>query len=183
MKVSGVVDSGAVTTVTHPDTVPWLPSKETASSRRGQYFTNASGNKVFDEGQKLYEGFSDAGAPITIPATSAKVARTLLSVKDMAGANNIVSFGLDEDHAIINIRTGKTLAKGGKNIIVNKGSGSRTDIIDNGRDYIMNIWMKKPKNNLEHISYNNVGHGLWKKTVETRNSFRVLGSDEVYSTF
>ena len=37
-----------------------------------------------------YEGFSDNGVLVDLPATAAKVSRTLLSVRDMKGADNII---------------------------------------------------------------------------------------------
>ena len=74
VKVSGVVDSGAITTVTPPNLVPWVKAKETPTSKNKSYFTCALGSKVYDEGLKIYEGFSDIGAPLTLPATAAKAA-------------------------------------------------------------------------------------------------------------
>ena len=114
VKVSGVVDSGAITTVTPPNLIPWVKAVETPTSKNKSYFTCALGNKVYDEGLKIYEGFSDIGAPLTLPATAAKVGKTLLSVREMTGASNIVAFGMDEDHAIVNLKTGSVLSKGGQ---------------------------------------------------------------------
>ena len=103
---------------------------------------------MYDQGLKTYEGFSDTGQPIEVPATAAKIGKTLFSVRDMSGAQNIVAFGLDSDHAIVNVKTGKVLTQGGKDVIVNKISGSKTNIIDTGKEYLMNTWIKKPKGNL-----------------------------------
>ena len=168
-----------------PNLVPWVKAMETPTSKNKSYFTCALGNKVYDEGLKIYEGFSDIGAPLTLPATAAKVGKTLLSVREMTGASNIVAFGMDEDHAIVNLKTGSVLSKGGKNIIVNKLSGSKTEIEDDGKEYLMNIWLKKPRGNLNSVQYNNVGHGIWRRAVPTptHNKFRHLESDETTSTF
>ena len=120
-----------------------------------------------------------------LPATAAKVSRTLLSVRDMKGADNIIAFGLNSNHVIVDKNTGKTIATGGKDLIVNKVSGSRTDIIDTGKDYVMNIWIRKPKGSLNEVKFNNVGHGIWKKSnvVNTNNRYSALDDSNVYSTF
>ena len=67
-----------------------------------------------------------------------------------------------------------------------------TKIIDNGKDYVINIWLKKPKGedggSMSTVSkWNQLGHGRWGKKdsdpIPTRNSFRLLEEDEQCSTF
>lgn len=183
VKVSGVVDSGAITTVTPPNLIPWVPITATETSKRGAYYTSADGGKVYDQGQKTYEGFTDSSQPTVVPATAANIGKTLFSVREMSGADNIVAFGLANDHAIVNMKTGKVLTQGGKDIIVNKAAGSKTNIIDTGKEYLMNIWLKKPKGNLNAVHYEQVGHGRWNRAIPTHNRFRTLGEDETFATF
>ena len=66
VKISGIVDSGAVTHVTNRRTAEWIPIKETASSKAGPYYINASGGKLQNEGEKLLEGITNDGTPVAL---------------------------------------------------------------------------------------------------------------------
>ena len=61
-------------------------------------------------------------------------------------------FRADRDHAILDKRTGKIIYEGGEDIVLNKRSKAVTKIIDNGKDYVINIWLKKPKGSLDSIA-------------------------------
>ena len=62
VKVSGVVDSGAIVSVTPTGEVPWIKAKPSAGSRRGDYYTSASNGKIYNE-RGLEEGFSSLAEP------------------------------------------------------------------------------------------------------------------------
>ena len=140
----------------------------------------------------MYEGFSDNGVPIDTPVQVAKVNRTLFAVREMKAASNIVAWGLDKDHVIVDKRTGKMIYEGGEDVVINKRSKAVTKIIDNGKDYVINMWLKKPEGehggSMNTVSkWNQLGHGRWGKQQDNKipisNSFRVLGEDERFATF
>ena len=62
----------------------------------------------------------------------------------MKAASN-VAWGLDKDHVIMDRRTGKVLYEGGEDVVISKRSKAVTRIIDNGKDYVINMWLKKPE--------------------------------------
>ena len=77
-------------------------------------------------------------------------------------------------------------------MVINKRSKAVTKIIDNGKDYVINIWLKKPEGEKEGSinavsKWNQLGHGRWGKQqdsqISTKNSFRELEEDERYATF
>ena len=51
--IEGVVDSGAVDTVTNKSTAKFIPIHETRRSKRGAFWTTADGNHVYNEGEKF----------------------------------------------------------------------------------------------------------------------------------
>ena len=90
------------------------------------------------------------------------------------------------------MKTGKTIYEDGDDAVINERSKAVTKIIDNGKDYVINIWLKKPKGEGGgHIStvsnWNQLGHGRWGKKdsdpIPTKHSFRALEDDEQYATF
>ena len=191
-KLAGVVDSGAVTSVSPSTTAPWIPLYKTDKVERKIFYVDAGGNKIYNEGEKVYEGFSDNGIPIDTPVQVAKVQRTLFAVREMKAASNIVVWGLGKDYAIVEKKTGKTIYEDGDDAVINKRSKAVTKIIDNGKDYVINIWLKKPKGedggSMSTVSkWNQLGHGRWGKKdsdpIPTKNSFRALEDDEQYATF
>ena len=130
---------------THNDTVRFIPISETKRSKRGAFWTTADGNHVYNEGEKFVEGFTGQGTPTGMPMQIGDVSTTLFSVRRMKEAGNLVVFGLKEELAVVNWKTGKTLCKGGDNIIVDESTGVTTKIDDNGKEYIMKIWVKIPE--------------------------------------
>ena len=91
------------------------------------------------QGEKMHEGFSDSGVPNDTPVQVAKVNRTLLAVREMKAASNIVAWGLDKNHVIMDKRTGKVIYEGGEDVVISKRSKAVTKIIDNGKDYVINM--------------------------------------------
>ena len=62
---------------------------------------------------------------------------------------------MDRNHAVIDKRTGRIAYEGGKDAIVSNYNYSQTEIIDNGRDYTIDIRMRKTES-----KWNNTGHGI-----------------------
>ena len=92
----------------------------------------------------------------------------------------MILFGMDRDHAVIDKRTGKIVYEGGKDAIVSNYNYSKTEIMDNGRDYTIDIWMKRPES-----KWSNTGHGIWSNKSQNSGSqhIRTLREDEIYATF
>ena len=67
-----------------------------------------------------------------------------MSVRKMKQAGNLVVFGLSEGLAIIDTKTGEKICEGGEDVILNKKSGVKTEIIDTGKEYVMKTWVKRP---------------------------------------
>ncbi len=140
--IEGVVDSGAVDTVTNKDTVKFIPINETKRSKREAFWTTADGNHVYNEGENFIEGCTGQGTPTGMPMQVGDVSTTLFSIGRMKEAGNLVVFGLKEELAVVNWKTGKTLCKGGDNVIVDENTGITTSIDDNGKEYTKKIWVK-----------------------------------------
>jgi hypothetical protein len=127
-RISGLVDSGAVDSVTNDKTAPWIPIQQTEASRSGMKYTVADGRTVPNRGQQKFCGTTEDGLPIDMGIQITDVCKTLFSVRKIKEAGNIVIFGAEEG-----------------DMIINKRSGSRTKIEDNGKDYQLSIWMEVPK--------------------------------------
>ena len=141
-KISGVMDSGSIANVIKTDEASWVPIEETRASRDRSYYVGAGGQFIYNEGQKQLEGFTNEGKQIKAKAQVAKVTQNLWSVRETTGANNVVAFGLGDTHAIIDLRTGEIRGEGVSNTIVHKDTGLETEIRDNGKEYLLDMWIK-----------------------------------------
>jgi len=112
--ISSVVDSGAIDTVLPKDSAKHVPVRQAEMSRKGMYYTTADGFPVYNEGERIIEGFSDQGTPVRTPMQVADVSKPLMSVRRMKQAGNLVVFGLSEGLAIIDVKTGAKLCEGVK---------------------------------------------------------------------
>ena len=92
----------------------------------------------------------------------------------------MILFGIDRDHAVIDKRTGQIVYEGGKDAIVSNHSYPKTEIMDNGRDYTIDIWMRKPES-----KWNSTGHGIWSNKFQKSGPqhVRTLREDEIYAPF
>ena len=104
-KVTSIIDSGTVTTVMPKRQCAHVPIKETSTSPNGTYYTDASGNEIYNEGQRDTEGLTTEGVPLELAWQVAKISRPLISVREMKASGNAAIFGLNEEHAVINKRT------------------------------------------------------------------------------
>ena len=136
------MDSGSIANVMKIDEAPWVPIEETRASKNKSYYTGAGGQFIYNEGQKQLEGFTNEGKQIRAKLQVAKVTQTLWSVRETTEANNVVAFGLGDTHAIIDLRTGEIRGKGASNTIVHKDTGLETEIRDNGKEYLLDMWIK-----------------------------------------
>ena len=143
-KISGTVDSGAVTIVMNRKVADWIPIQPNDSSRNKRFYTGASGDKIYNEGEKEVEGLTKKGVAVVKKFQIAEVDRPLFAVRDFKKAGNIVAFGLGEEHAIINTTIGKIYARRGDDVIISKQDGEQIDIGDDGKEYSLDMWIKKP---------------------------------------
>ena len=90
VKVSGVVDSGAADHVTRRDTVPHVPIRPSAGSKRGQNFISATGNKAPNEGEQPLQGYTEQGDDTDMVMQITDVKKTLFSVGKICSRGNRV---------------------------------------------------------------------------------------------
>jgi len=88
---------------------------------------------------------------LEFPWQVAKVSRPLISVRETKAANNATIFGLDEDHAVINRKTGKVVMLGGQDAVLDQKSGrySITKIIDTGKDFVIDLYVQKQTDSMD----------------------------------
>ena len=70
-----MVDSGAAESVALPSLAPWVPTVESAGSKRGQMYLSASGNKLPNLGEKVMDVLTEDGAPARATYQVANVIR------------------------------------------------------------------------------------------------------------
>ncbi len=151
-KVSGLVDSRAVDSVTDDKTAPGIPIQQTAASRSGLRYTVADGRTDLNKEQQNFSGTTEDGLPIDMGIQIADVCKTLFSVRKIKEAGNIVIFGADEG-----------------DMIINKRSGSRTMIEDNGEDYQLSIWMEVPKEAINQVEALSSVEAVIREELKTKS--------------
>ena len=95
---------------------------------RGRTYTVADGRQIPNKGKKEFSGFSGDGTPIEMGINITDVVKILFSVRSMCRAGNVVLFGADEG-----------------SFVINKKSGNVTKIDDDGVNYTLSMFVKKPK--------------------------------------
>ena len=124
-KLSGIMDSGAIKHVTNRKTMPQVPVRPSAGSKRGQCFISATGDRAPNEGEQEVHGYTEGGdaAMMTIQVTD--VQKTLFSVSEITDRGNRVIFG-----------------KGG-GVIHNVASNKLTPFPRVNGAYILDLWIPK----------------------------------------
>ena len=123
----------------------WIPIRETVLSRENRYYRGAGGEKIYNEGERIIDGISNEGVPINGPVQIAPVERTLWSTREMKEAASATVIGLDSNHQIVDKRSGKVVATGGTVFILNNRTHLTTGIRDNGKEFILDVWIKRPR--------------------------------------
>ena len=138
--IESVVDSGAVGHVMSRHVAPQVAIQDTVLSRKGGYYLAANGTKIYNEGQKSIQGFTENGKGIQMTYQVADVKSALNAVGKICDAGQIAMFA----------------KHGGK--IIHEGSQAGREIIDivnrNDQDmigftrddrgvYKMKTWIKK----------------------------------------
>ena len=87
-----MVDSGAAESVAPPSMAPWVQTKESVGSKRGQVYLSASGNKLPNLGEKIMDVITEEGPPAKATYQIANVTRALCAVSRMCDQGNTVIF-------------------------------------------------------------------------------------------
>lgn len=88
-----VMDSGAAESVAPERSAPWVQTKPSRGSTRGQIYTSASGEKLPNKGEKNLELMTDEGEWARATFQIAEVTRPLCSVSRVCDRGNKVVFG------------------------------------------------------------------------------------------
>ena len=117
------VDSGATDTVCPKEFSPAHETVETNESKAGNYYKAANDIKIGVYGRKYIEGMTDNWNNIKVKAEVADVKRCLGSVMRICEAGNVVHF------------------ERGNNYILNTTSGKKTYMRNNGKGYVVDMWV------------------------------------------
>ena len=140
VKVEAIVDSGAAETLCGTQHVSKDPVRQTKASKRGEKHLAADGGELpnLDEGD--IKGESDEGIPVSLTAqVSDRVSRIQVAVHRICQDGNMVVFGADRAAL-------KKLAESDvvdDNCIMNKKSGVKSRVMNDGGLYTYSIWRKK----------------------------------------
>ena len=93
VKVTGIIDSGAVQSIAPPEMAPGIPILPSPGSKRGQKYLAANGSRIANSGQQRLHVHTEDGRPAEINFQIASVTRPLCSVGEMCDRGNRVLFG------------------------------------------------------------------------------------------
>ena len=93
MKVSSVVDSGALTAVAPPSMAPNVPIVPSEGSKRGQKWTSASKHELKHLGHPSIHACTESGSMSDVLFQVAEVSKPLISVSALCERGNRVIFG------------------------------------------------------------------------------------------
>jgi hypothetical protein len=125
-KLEAVVDSGAAESVAPSSMAPWLPTKPSEGSRRGQCYLSASGAKLENKGEKRFDMVTAEGNWAEATFQVAEVTRPLCSVTKICDRGNRVVFE----------------AEGG--YIQNYATGVKTKFSRQNNVYVMEMFVEEP---------------------------------------
>ncbi len=129
VRVSGVVDSGAMQSVTSPAMAPHVPVRPSAGSRRGQHYVAANGSRMPNVGEQEMTIQTEQGGEAAMVFQVTDVNRPLWSVSEICDRGNRVIFG----------------KAGG--VIHNLRSGMLTPFKRENGIYIIDFWIPDDKQN------------------------------------
>jgi hypothetical protein len=93
VKVTSIIDSGAVQSIAPPEMAPSVPIVPSPGSKRGQKYLAANGGRIANAGQQLLHVQTEDGRAAEINFQIASVTRPLCSVGEMCDRGNRVLFG------------------------------------------------------------------------------------------
>ena len=104
MRVSSIMDSGAVESVAPPTTCPHIPLAESPGSPAGQEYRTAGGERLRNKGQRHLQAWTDEGCPVGMTHQVADVTKPLSSVSTMCDAGDVVTFNARPRHGSGSLR-------------------------------------------------------------------------------
>ena len=135
-----VVDSGAGETVIPAEWLQSHPTKESAGSRSGEYYTTADGSKVYNEGQKEVVISSMDGAQCrSMTFQVAQVHKALGSVSQMVRNGNRLVFDTDANGRDISY-------------IVNKATNEKLYMRQENGVYVLDVLVAPPEYSKQPVS-------------------------------
>ena len=133
-----VLDSGAAESVAPESMAAWIPTVESAGSRRGQTYLSASGDDMPNKGEKCIPVTTEIGHETSATFQITDVSRPLCSVAKVCDQGNTVVFD----------------AKGG---YIEDAAGFRTPFKRESNVYVMQLYSKHPSKTDEKPKVANSG--------------------------
>jgi hypothetical protein len=156
VKVTAVMDSGAVETMCGKGHLDEEDVTETKSSKKGMRYMAADGGYITNMGEGDVQGKSEEGIPLKLKAqVGDKITKMLIAVKRVCEGGNMVMFNVDQESL-------KELAKCENmdpNMIVNKKSGTKSKINEENGLYTYPIWTRRRVRNETEKKVNAIGKG------------------------
>ena len=125
-KLEAVVDSGAAESVAPAAMAPWVPTRPSDGSKRGQCYMSANGAKLPNLGEKHFSMVTTEGNLAEATFQVADVTRPLCSVTKICDRGNRVAFD----------------SEGG--YIENFATGARTRFMRQNNVYVMEMYVEEP---------------------------------------
>ena len=129
--VKGVVDSGAVESVSHPSMCPQHPTQSSPASRAGEGYTSASGDFLPCLGEKILPVMTLDGRYAKVKYQQADVSRALNSVSEICDG------GGEEGQLVLFSKHG--------GVVLNLETWQRTSFEREGGIYTMGMWVQPPE--------------------------------------
>ena len=76
-------------------------------------------------------------------------------------------------------KIGKILYDGGEDVVFNKRSKAVTKIIDHGKDYVINVWLKKPEGGTSRV----IKHCVQMESIGTREMGKAINRPDSAKEF
>ena len=125
-RMETVIDSGAAESVAPASMAPWVPTRPSEGSKRGQVYMSANGAKLPNLGEKQFKVMTAEGNPAAATFQVAEVTRPLCSVTRICDRGNRVVF----------------TSEGG--YIENMTSGVQTGCHQRNNVYVMEMYVEEP---------------------------------------
>ena len=128
VKLEAVVDSGAAESVAPAAMAPWVPTRPSEGSKRGQCYMSANGAKLPNLGEKHFSMVTTEGNLAEATFQVAEVTRPLCSVTKICDRGNRVVFD----------------SQGG--FVENLATGVQTKFLRQNNVYVMEMYVEEPAN-------------------------------------
>jgi hypothetical protein len=127
VKVTAVVDSGAVDNVIPEQDIPFVPLEQTERSKAGRGFRGPGGEPIPTSGQRTTVIKTSEGQTRKTKWQVCPVKRALMSVAKLTEAGNTVHMSRKDPH------------------ILNEKTKEKTSLRKEGNVYVVDLWIKMPR--------------------------------------